>query len=159
MCSLVKKDGSYVCTILFANLFEAKRAMSLTGSELGDRTFTVTLTTNGESFSLPRQSPAGPTTVELSRFADLLKTKPAHPVTTALVWNFTSATTPIDVHALCGGQDLVRDVLLLDRKSGVMALVDFVSADALALAAERLKVADPSAWYNTLSCNILSVVL
>lgn len=41
MCSVVLRDGSYECKVVYGNISEAKRAVRLSGTELGDRSFTV----------------------------------------------------------------------------------------------------------------------
>lgn len=142
-CSLVKKDGSYVCNIIYANLSEAKRALALNGTELGDRTFTVTLATDSSSFSLPK---SGNEPFGLTRFAETLKSPSSStgPMT-GLLWGMSAAKSANDVVALCGGHDLVKDAWVLNGNDATMALVEFKDKDSFSLATERLKVADPSA--------------
>lgn len=121
------RDGSYECDIVYTSVREARRALRLSGTTLGDRAFTVQLVTEGARFGARRASE---------------RIRAAHPEAahqTALIQGLPSGTTEEAVVALCGGAAVAKSAVLLD--GGERALVDFADRPSMLLAFERLKIA------------------
>lgn len=130
MNSVISRDGSYCCDVVFANLHEARRALRLTGTSLGDRQFVVSLITNPKRFRSVAPS---------ERIRKIITHEKAvcH---TGLVTGLPSNNNllPQEIGSLCGGSRAIRDVVKLD--GGREALVEFTETTGISLAVERLKL-------------------
>lgn len=122
---MVKRDGSYECDIVYSNIREAKRAVRLNETVLGDRVLGVTLVKSPARFRL-RSSPSD----QLRR----LYSESTH--RTAILSDLPSVSTE-DLMTVCGRGN-VADIVMLE--SG-WALVEFLDRPSMLLAFERLKVA------------------
>lgn len=123
---MITRDGSYECDIVYSNLREAKRAIRLTGTTLGDRTFSVQLCITSSRFR--RRSPS-----ERIRHAHNLGDS-----RTAILTELTTVSEDTLV-AICGGRTVVRECMVLE--GGREALIEFVDEASMLLAFERLKIA------------------
>lgn len=117
------RDGSYECDIVYANLSEAKRAVRISNTTLGDRTFTVSLVTDPTRFRLRTAS-------ERLRHCEAASR-------TAYVYGLPRSDIE-ELMALCGGAEVVSAVQPINENS---ALVEFVDRPSMFLGFERLKVA------------------
>lgn len=156
---MIKKDGSYECKIIYSNLSEAKRALCLSGTQLGDRQFNVFLPSN--YFPSPGSSTAEPaadikvssvkrqdglafiptltvplgSNIELTKFADyeLRKCVQIDSAKTALVSGLPRSFTPEQIVVLCGGTDLVLDAIIIEdqftRRTGFVNPPANITAD------------------------------
>ncbi|PJF19359.1 hypothetical protein PSACC_00872 [Paramicrosporidium saccamoebae] len=121
--SITTRDGSYECDIVYSNLLEAQRALLLTNTTLGDRSFTVTAV-------------ADPIRFRLGRPAERLLHCEMNSRTAVLVG--LPRSDPTEITVLCGGTTVVRMVQPLDAGT---VLVEFIDRPSMLLAFERLKVA------------------
>jgi hypothetical protein len=124
--SVVKRDGSYECDIVFVNIGEAKRALRLTGTQIGDRIFTVTAVTTAARFRRRQSS------------EPVRRPYPESVYRTALIRELPSMVEKEALEVVCGGATVVSEIVMLD---GSVALVEFIDRPSMLLAFERLKVA------------------
>lgn len=126
--SLILRNGSYVCQVVYSNIKDGKRAVRLDGTTLGDRAFTVTPVRCPSRFRR-RHGPS----------ERIRRAQPESVHRTALISELPAAAGGEELVALCGGSAVVSDCFILE--GGSEALVEFVDRPSMLLAFERLKVA------------------
>lgn len=128
--SIITRDGSYECDIVYTNLCEARRALRLNGTSLGDRSFTVSLVTDASRFRAHQPS-------------ERVRRAAGSSCRTGLLTGINGERlSEEEIASMCGGSQAITDVVKLD--SGREALIEFAEPSGIALAVERIKIAAPS---------------
>lgn len=143
---MIKRDGTYVCTILFANISSSLLALELSPTELGDKFFTVKrVDTFNSSLPFMDRDPRDRCKKDISD----CKTAVVKLYSSEIDWNSSSSSlltlkrAKESIINICGGSDMVVLVELLHsetvKEDVNVALVEFIGREEMLAAGEEIK--------------------